>query len=112
VLSTDHNKLSPAWDDVAQVNAMIVDAEGSLVPSATNRIIFKLEGPGTIAAVDNGHNASDESFQVNWRSALQGRCSAFVKATANSGKITVSAFSPGLREGSLKLKAVKPPKER
>jgi beta-galactosidase len=105
ILSTETKKLSPTWDDVAVVRATIVDANGIEIPRANDLIAFKVSGPGVIAAVDNGDNASHELFQTDSRHAFQGECVAFVKATAASGKITLSATAAGLDAGSITLKA-------
>ena len=39
---------------------------------------------------------------------LQGRCVAFVKAVAPSGKIVLTASAPGLAAGSISIRAAKP----
>jgi beta-galactosidase len=71
-------------------------------------ITFKISGPGVIAAVDNADSASHEPFQANERHAFQGKCVAFVKASAPSGKIILTASAPGLESGSITLKALPP----
>jgi beta-galactosidase len=71
-------------------------------------ITFKISGPGVIAAVDNADNASHEPFQANERHAFQGKCVAFVKASALSGKIILTASALGLESGSVNIKAVEP----
>jgi len=101
-------RLAADWDDVACVRATVVDAHGVPVPSADNLITFKITGPGAVAAVDNGDNASHEPFQAAERHAFQGRCVAFIKATAPSGKIVLTASAPGLKTGQATLKAVPP----
>ena len=40
--------------------------------SASDLIRFKVSGPGVIAAVDSGNNASHEPFQASERKAYQG----------------------------------------
>ena len=85
------------------VRATIVDANGITVPRADDLIAFKISGPGVIAAVDNADNTSHESFQAVERHAFQGECVAFVKASAPSGKITLTASAPGLTAGSLSI---------
>jgi beta-galactosidase len=104
VLSTETKKLSPAWDDVAIVRAKIVDAKGVQIPYANDLISFKVSGPGVIAAVDNADRASHESFQAGERRAFLGECVAFMKATAASGKIVLTAAAPGLDAGSITIK--------
>jgi beta-galactosidase len=71
-------------------------------------ITFAISGPGVIAAVDNADNASHEPFQANERHAFQGQCIAFVKASAPSGKMIVTASAPGLKSGSITIQALPP----
>jgi beta-galactosidase len=105
VLSADRKQLPAGWDEVATVRARIVDSHGITVPQADGLVAFKLTGPGVIAAVDNGDNASHEPFQASSRHAFQGECAAFVKANAAAGKITLTASAAGLKSGSLVLRA-------
>jgi len=105
VLSTETAKLSPGFDHVAIVRAKIVDASGIEIPRADDLITFKISGPGMIAAVDNGDNASHELFQTSERHAFEGECTAFVKASGDSGRIKLQATAPGLKAGTITLKA-------
>lgn len=105
VLSTESRKLSPGFDHVAIVRATPTDAEGTRIPSANDLISFAISGPGMIAAVDNGDNASHELFQADERRAFRGECVAFVKAAAASGKITLTATAPGLKDGTISFTA-------
>ena len=93
------------YDHVSRVVASVVDENGETVPTASPLITFKISGPGVLAAVDNADNSSHESFQATERSAWQGWCVAFVKASAPSGNITLTASAPGLADGSLRLQA-------
>jgi beta-galactosidase len=108
VLATETKKLSLGFDDVAVVRAKITDARGVQIPHADDLISFKISGPGVIAAVDNADNMSHEPFHADTRRAFQGGCVAFVKATASSGKIILSASAPGLATGSLAIKTGAP----
>jgi beta-galactosidase len=105
VLTAESKKLSPGWDNVALVRATIVDSDGITIPRAGDLIAFKVAGPGVVAAVDNADNASHEPFQTNSRHAFQGECVAFVRANAEYGKIKLTATAPGLKTGSLTIKA-------
>jgi beta-galactosidase len=104
LLAVDEKKLGFDWDSVARVIATIVDQNGVTVSGANDLITFKISGPGVIIAVDNGGNSSHERFQASERSAIQGRCVAFVKATELSGKITFTASAPGLTSGKVIIK--------
>ncbi len=107
-LTVDRSPLSADWDDVAYVTAEVTDAYGVVVPTAADAITFGVSGPGVIAAVDSGDNASHEPFQATTRRAYQGTCIALVKANGR-GAISVSAAAPGLAGGSLTVESETPP---
>ena len=101
VLTSEARQLSPDYDDVAIIRATVTDANGIRIPRAGDLITFTVSGPGVIAAVDNGDNRSHELFQTHSRRVFQGECVAFVKATAATGTITVTASTSGLAGASL-----------
>ena len=111
ILTVDKKKLAGGWDEVAFVRAAVVDENGVVVPRAKDLIRFKLSGPGVIAAVDNGDNASGEPFQASERSAYQGVCFAMVKQVGPVGakmarvapKIVVTATAAGLQDGKVEI---------
>ena len=90
VLKSSREKLSPAWDDVAVIEAQIVDEAGNLVPAAANQLSFSAIGAGRVIAVDSGSIVSHELFQTSQRNAFQGRAVAYVRSTAQSGEIQVT----------------------
>jgi len=104
-LSSETEKLPRGFDNVAVVRATITDANDIIVPRADDLVSFKVSGPGIIAAVDSSDTVSHEPFQAGNRHAFQGECVAFVKATAASGKITVTATAAGLKAGYITLRA-------
>jgi beta-galactosidase len=106
-LKTQNSKLKTDWDSVAIIRATIVDKDGVAVPRADDLISFTVTGLGVIAAVDNGDNDSHESFQASERHAYHGVAVAFVKASGQGGKISVTASASGLKSGSLKLSVAK-----
>jgi beta-galactosidase len=107
-LSADRAQVSNVWDDVVYVEATIVDANGVVVPGASDLVRFKVAGPGRVVAVDSGDNASHEPFQATERRAYQGRCFALLKSDAPRGPITLTAEAAGLAPGSVNLVAVGP----
>lgn len=107
VLSTETQTLPPGFDNVAEVRAKITDSSGVEIPRANDLISFTVSGPGEIAAVDNGNNASHEPFHAAQRHAYEGECVAFVRATSESGKIKVCASARGLKKGSIVIEAAK-----
>ncbi|HEV2327798.1 MAG TPA: glycoside hydrolase family 2 TIM barrel-domain containing protein [Verrucomicrobiae bacterium] len=105
MLFTETQTLSPGFDYVAEVRAEITDANGIEIPRANDLISFTVSGPGEIAAVDNGNNASHEPFQAAKRHAYEGECVAYVRVTGTSGDIKVSASREGLETGSVVIRA-------
>jgi beta-galactosidase len=91
-------------EDLVYVEATVVDKDGVLVPDATNSISFRISGPASILAVDNGDNSSHEPFHATTRRAYQGRCFAIIKSDS-AGYITVEASAQGLASASTKLQA-------
>jgi beta-galactosidase len=109
VLTADRDSVGGGWDSVDQVTATVVDANGVVVPNAADEIAFQVSGPGALAAVDSGDNASHESFRDGWRRAYQGRCAAFIRGSGASGRIVLTASSPGLVSGSVAIDATANP---
>ena len=103
LLTTDRSSLAPAWDDVAFVEAVVVDENGVVVPGANDLITFKVAGRGAVVAVDSADNNSHEPFQATERRAYQGRCFAILKASAPSGRITLTATASGLTSNSITI---------
>jgi len=109
VLTPDAGTVADSWDGIVRVTATVVDKDGTAIPDADDLVTFKISGPGVIAAVDNADNASHESFQAGERHAFQGRCVAFVKATAPSGQIALTASASGLTAGSISIQTTQLP---
>jgi beta-galactosidase len=109
ILTSERCSVSNDWNEVCEVTATITDTNEVTVPSANEPVSFSVSGPGEIAAVDNADNMSHESFQVSERAAFHGHCVAFVRATADSGQIQVSASAPGLAEDKIVIEAGSPP---
>jgi hypothetical protein len=74
--------------------------------SADNLVRFEIEGPGKIAAVDNGNAASVESFQASERKAFSGLALLVLRTRPGTpGTIRVRARSEGLAAGEALLAA-------
>jgi beta-galactosidase len=105
LVSVDRSKLTHDWEDVVYAEVTVVDEHGVPVPSADDNVTFVVTGPALIAGVDNSDRASHAPFQGSQRRAYKGRCQAILRATAASGKITLSASAPGLANASVTLDA-------
>jgi len=102
ILTADRSSVAPTWDDVSYIMAKIVDENGVLVPTAKDLVVFKVTGPGLVAAVDSGDNSSHEPFQASQRRAYQGLCFAMLKARSR-GRITITASASGLASASVTI---------
>ncbi|MEY4386534.1 MAG: hypothetical protein RLY20_1817 [Verrucomicrobiota bacterium] len=104
-LVADAPEVSPRSDDVVFVSANVLDEADVLVPNANPLVKFSVSGPGTIVAVDNGDCLSTEPFQAAQRKAYGGRCVAFIRATAPTGDIIVTAEAEGLNPSKAIIRA-------
>jgi beta-galactosidase len=105
VLSPDSAVLKADGRDVCHVEISIVDASGTLVPSAMHPLQFAIQGPGKIIGVDNGDLTSKESYQGMSRKAFNGRCLVIIQSTGKPGQIALTASSAGLSEGKVSIQA-------
>ncbi len=105
-------------EDVAVITVQASDAQGRMVPIASNTVTFEIAGPGKLIGVGNGDPSSHEPDQfvgsVNapgaWkRSLFNGLAQAIVQSTGEAGEITLTAKSTNLSDGVLKIPALKAP---
>jgi len=97
LLQADRTSISADGQDLAYLTVSVVDKDGVLVPRANNRIKFELEGPGEIAATDNGDATSFEPFQSPEKDVFNGLAIAIVRSKAGrTGTLRLSAKSDGL----------------
>jgi beta-galactosidase len=104
ILAADKLSIANNWDDVVFVSATVVDANGVVVPSASDLIKFEASGSGVIAAVDSGDNADHDAFQAQSRRAFEGKCFALIKAAKSAGSINVTAASGALAGNRLTIR--------
>ena len=91
-------------DDVCYVNVSVRDAGGLVVPNAKVPVSFAVDGPGVIVAVDNGDETDFADFRKPERKTFNGWAQAIVRAKPGAtGKITVTATSPGLAPSSVAI---------
>ena len=102
-LVADKNSIANDWNDVVFVNVFVLDELGVVVPSAEDLINFRVEGAGFVAAVDSANSNSHEPYQATQRQAFQGTCLALIKASADQGRIKLTATSPNLKSASIEI---------
>ncbi len=92
----------PYGRDYIYVDASIVDSKGRIVPTASNKVTFKVEGPAEIVATDSGDPTDLVDFRSPERKALAGLTSVILRPTGK-GKVTLTATSGDLKPASLRL---------
>jgi beta-galactosidase len=97
-LAPDRKIINADGEDLSFITVKIEDENGNFCPLADNKIDFKISGPATIAAVDNGNAASIEPFQANYRKAFNGLCLLVIKSKkGEQGEVKIEASAPGLK---------------
>ena len=91
-------------EDVAVVKAAIVDSEGRVVPTASNRIEFSVDGPAFVPGVGNGDPVCHEPDKASSRSAFNGLACAIIRTRVDSGTAVVRAFSDELSPGMVNFR--------
>lgn len=103
VLEADRREIQADGKDLSFITVRVTDADGNTVPDAANLIDFKLDGPGMIAGVDNGYQASLEPFKANYRKVFKGKCLLIVQSAEKQGLLKITANAEGLLPGALQL---------
>ena len=102
-LVPDRMALKADGTDLSFVTVKIVDRNGTLVPFADHLIKFEVSGEASIVGVDNGYQASHESFKGKQRKAYHGMALAIVQTKQKAGRIVLRASSDHLPPASVVL---------
>jgi beta-galactosidase len=102
-LTADRTVVQADDQDLSFITVEAVDAEGRFQPNADQEVQFAIIGPGTIAAVGNGDGEDSASYQGDRRKLFQGRALVVVRASRQSGAITVTATAQSLSDGSVTI---------
>ncbi len=102
--TADRDTISADGKDLSFVTVEILDDNGLVVPNATNKLSFSLEGPGEIVATDNGDPTDLTPFPSKTRKAFSGKALLIIKsAHKKPGLVTVSATSEGLKPAKINI---------
>ncbi len=105
LLSPDRSEIDADGSDLSFITVTVVDKDNIPVPHADNLVKFSVEGPGTIAGVDNGCQTSMEPFRADYRKAFNGKCLVVLKSGKEKGELKLSASSEGLTGEACKILA-------
>ncbi|HVT81044.1 MAG TPA: DUF4982 domain-containing protein, partial [Phycisphaerae bacterium] len=105
-LKLDRTTLAASTRGVAQLEFRILDAEGTLVPTANTPITLTIEGPAKLIGFDNGDQSSHDSYQSLTRPAFNGMALATLQAGKTPGHVKVIAKAEGLPEQQVEFDVV------
>jgi beta-galactosidase len=101
----DRHTIHADGKDLAFITVRVTDKTGLTVPRANNPIKFEIEGCGEIVATDNGDPTNLVPFPSHEREAFNGLALVIIRSkTGDSGSITITAKSPGLKEAQVVIK--------
>jgi beta-galactosidase len=102
VAVADRSNIAADGQDLAVINVSIVDAQGRPVPTADNKIVFAVNGPGVVIGVGNGDPSCHEPDKASERSAFNGLCMAIVQSRrGEAGQIAVTLTAAGLEPATV-----------
>ncbi len=106
--SADRDKIRADGKDLAFITVRVTDNNGLTVPIAKNPITFWIEGSGEIVATDNGDPTNLVPFSSREREAFNGLALVIIRSKpGESGAMTVTAKSPGLKEAQVVVRHTK-----
>ncbi|MDR3734596.1 MAG: beta-galactosidase GalA [Acidobacteriaceae bacterium] len=101
VLRPDRSQINADGNDVTIIAVEVQDAQGRLMPIASNDIAFQVEGLGKLLGVGNGDPSSHESDKANHRKVFNGLAQVIIQSFRQLGSITIQATSPGLESSTV-----------
>ena len=102
-VSVNREKMEANGSDLAYLTVNVEDANGVIVPTAKNRVTFKVEGSGVLAGLDNGVQADHQSFRDDDRAAHAGQLVGIVRAAKNAGSVKVTVSAEGLEPATVEI---------
>lgn len=100
-LAADREVLRADGRDIAILKVDLLDERGLPVPTANDKLAFRIAGPGQLIGVGNGDPNSLESDKAPKRSLFNGLAQLIVQSTTQAGNIRVEVFEE--RPGATRL---------
>jgi beta-galactosidase len=91
-LSADRMEIDADGEDLAVIKVEALDKDGRLVPTAMNKLVFKVSGAGKLIGVGNGDPNCQESDKEPKRSLFNGLAQIIVQGTKQPGEIQIEAI--------------------
>lgn len=104
-LTADRKEMLANGQDLIFVTIEVRDKDGVLQPNATNRLHFKIDGPGIIAGVCNADMKDSDPYVGNTIKVWHGRALLVIRSTHDIGDIKLVVSSLNLTEAAINIKA-------
>jgi beta-galactosidase len=91
LLTADRTEIDADGEDIAVLKVEVLDRQGRPVPTANNKIGFKISGNGVLIGVGNGNPNCQESDKQPRRSLFNGLAQLIVQSTMEPGSIQIEA---------------------
>ncbi len=106
MLIADRSVINADGEDLSFITVKVADKNRRTVPDANNKITFSIDGPGEIAATDNGDPADLVSFASKEREAFSGLALVIIRSKkSKAGVIKITASSQGLIPATVEIKS-------
>ena len=92
---------------LAFITVEVVDAEGLVVPTASDELVFSVNGCANLLAVGNANVKDEDPYSDNRHHVWQGRALAIIRNNGKPGKATLSVTAKELPTSRLTLQAGK-----
>jgi beta-galactosidase len=112
-LTADRREITADGQDLAILTVEALDDHGRLVPTANNKLAFRISGKGQLIGVGNGNPNCLESDKEPKRSLFNGLAQVIIQSTDDAGQVLIEAVEDGaagqpLRSASLAITTRKP----
>jgi beta-galactosidase len=88
-LACDRTHLAADGNDLSFVTVSLVDKDGTLLPDASNQLVFEVEGSGRFKAACNGDATSLEPFTTPTMRLFHGQLVVVVQSSREKGPLTL-----------------------
>lgn len=91
----DRHELMADGRDVAQIEIILRDSDGRVVPHRDLPVTLSIEG-GTLLGMDNGRSDDPTPYTAGGRDTFHGLCYAVIRAPRCAGPVRMTVSAPGL----------------
>jgi beta-galactosidase len=96
VWTQKNNGIQADGSDLAFITVSLTDANGTLIPDASDQLTFEVSGAGTFEAVCNGDATSLESFKSPTMKLFNGQLVVIVRSAKQPGILTLKVTNTQL----------------